>query len=149
MCFLWSTEGILRKHQILQTYYTFADRIMFTHILLKKIQYRFSCYWIGYRSLPFLRSAALYVNTCICWMCNYCPSLPHILPRTILWFNSSSATKFQGVIGRFCSVQRTQWQLGQRDKLSSLSQSLGSQVRIPFQACVPVCVYSVFAFSCP
>jgi hypothetical protein len=47
------------------------------------------------------------------------------------------------------SLRRSQWlRSGLRHELSSPAQTLGSWVRIPLEARMSVCVYSVFMLSC-
>jgi hypothetical protein len=43
---------------------------------------------------------------------------------------------------------RSQWPRGLRHELSSLARTLGSWVRIPLEAWMSVCVYSVFVLFC-
>jgi hypothetical protein len=43
---------------------------------------------------------------------------------------------------------RSQWPRGIRHELSTLAQTLGSWVRMPFKASMSVCVYSVFVLFC-
>jgi hypothetical protein len=43
---------------------------------------------------------------------------------------------------------RSHWPRGLRHELSSSAQRLGSCVRIPLEAWMSVCVYSVFVLSC-
>jgi hypothetical protein len=43
---------------------------------------------------------------------------------------------------------RSQWPHGLRHEMSSPAQTLGSWVRIPLEACMSVCVYSVFILFC-
>jgi hypothetical protein len=45
-------------------------------------------------------------------------------------------------------VRRSQRPCGLRHELSSLAQTLGSCVRIPLEAWMSVCVYSVFVLFC-
>jgi hypothetical protein len=42
---------------------------------------------------------------------------------------------------------RSQWARGLRHELSSLARTLGSWVRIPLEAWMSVCVYSVFVLG--
>jgi hypothetical protein len=44
--------------------------------------------------------------------------------------------------------RRSQWPRGLRHELSSLAHTLGSWVRIPIEAWMSMCVYSVFVLSC-
>jgi hypothetical protein len=46
------------------------------------------------------------------------------------------------------TFSRPQWPLGLRHKLLSSTYTLGSQVRIPIEAWMSVCVYSSFVLSC-
>jgi hypothetical protein len=43
---------------------------------------------------------------------------------------------------------RLQWQRGLRHELSSPAQIMGSWVQIPLEACMSLCVYSVFVLFC-
>jgi hypothetical protein len=45
-------------------------------------------------------------------------------------------------------ICRSQWPRGLRHELSSPAQTLGSWVRIPLEARMSLCVYSVFVLSC-
>jgi hypothetical protein len=45
------------------------------------------------------------------------------------------------------SVHRSQWPRGLGHELSSLARTLGSRVRIPLEAWMSVCVYSVFVLG--
>jgi hypothetical protein len=51
---------------------------------------------------------------------------------------------------RTCNLylRRAQWPRGLRHELSSPAQTLGSWVRIPLEAWMPVCFYCVFVVSC-
>jgi hypothetical protein len=44
--------------------------------------------------------------------------------------------------------RRSQWPRGLRHELSSPAQTLGSWVRIPLEAWMSVCIYTVFVLSC-
>jgi hypothetical protein len=48
----------------------------------------------------------------------------------------------------YCSVCRSQWPRALRHEPSSPAQTLKSCVRIPLEAWMSVCVYSVFVLSC-
>jgi hypothetical protein len=51
----------------------------------------------------------------------------------------------------FCGLfydGRSQWPRGVRHELFSLTQTLGSWVRIPLKARISVCVYSAFVLLC-
>jgi hypothetical protein len=45
------------------------------------------------------------------------------------------------------NIRRSQWSRGLSHELSSLGQKLGSWVRIPFEAWMSVCIYSVFVLG--
>jgi hypothetical protein len=45
-------------------------------------------------------------------------------------------------------TRRSQWPRGLRHELSSLARTLGSCVRVPLEAWMSVCVYSVFVLFC-
>jgi hypothetical protein len=45
-------------------------------------------------------------------------------------------------------TRQSQWLRGLRHELSSPAQTLGLWVRIPLEAWISVCVYSVFVLSC-
>jgi hypothetical protein len=45
-------------------------------------------------------------------------------------------------------VSRSQWPRGLRHELCSPAETLGSCVRIPLEAWISVCVYSVFVLLC-
>jgi hypothetical protein len=58
---------------------------------------------------------------------------------------SSSVTSYALFILHRC---RSQWPRGLRHEPSSPAKTLGSWVRISLEACMSVCVYSVFVLSC-
>jgi hypothetical protein len=45
-------------------------------------------------------------------------------------------------------MSRSQWSHGLRHELSSAARTLGSWVRIPLEAWMSVCIYSVFVLFC-
>jgi hypothetical protein len=47
-----------------------------------------------------------------------------------------------------CKSRRSQWPRGLRHWLSSPARTLGPWIRIPFEAWMSVCIYSVFMLSC-
>jgi hypothetical protein len=66
-----------------------------------------------------------------------------LIPPTTLAARSKAWTVFAR-----SDASRSQWPRGLRHELSSPPQTLGSCVRIPLEAWMSVCVYSVFVLSC-
>jgi hypothetical protein len=69
----------------------------------------------------------------------------------LLNFYSKSFTVTEGkwdLIGRRRFKCRSQWPRGLSHEPSSLARTLGSWVRIPLEAWISVCVYSVFVLFC-
>jgi hypothetical protein len=62
-----------------------------------------------------------------------------------LWFK---ANEHYGFYVYRCTACRSQWPRGLRHEMSSSAWTLGSLVRIPLEAWMFVCVYSVFVLSC-
>jgi hypothetical protein len=60
------------------------------------------------------------------------------------------ASKLEGLFSTSSATNsfRSQWPRGLRHELSLLTQTLGLWVRIPLEAWMTVCVYSVFMLSC-
>jgi hypothetical protein len=63
-------------------------------------------------------------------------------------FISVGVTNFFFAYGSGPSDSRSQWPRGLRHELSSLARTLGSWVRIPVEAWMSVCVYSVCVVLC-
>jgi hypothetical protein len=57
-------------------------------------------------------------------------------------------SSFHDIFNSSLIISRSQWLCGLRHELSSLAQTLGSWVRIPLEAWMHVCVYSVFLLFC-
>jgi hypothetical protein len=79
---------------------------------------------------------AILCMKCITSSCPYI-SLHVSFPKLMTGFNLG--------IG---SLRRSKWPRGLRHELSSSARTLGSWVRIPLEAWMSVCVYSVFVLFC-
>jgi hypothetical protein len=73
------------------------------------------------------------------------PWFPSAPPAQRRWYTSKQATI---ISFRYVIRVRSQWPRGLRHEMSSPAWTLGSWARIPLDAWMFVCVYSLFVFSC-